>query len=251
MDKKRVALVTGSSRGIGKAVVVELARKGCDVVVNYLPDPEGKNLKDGQLVKKEIDALGRDCLLLGADVSKEEEVKDMAEEIIRHYRHLDILVNNAGILMDKTLKKMERKEWDTVLAVNLGSVYNCCRAFINQMIEQNYGRIINISSVVAFTGNFGQTNYTASKAAILGFTKSLAQEVAQKGITVNAVAPGIIDTDMMNSVPQKYREELVKKIPAGKMGTPLDIAYTIAFLASDEASYITGQALHVNGGYYM
>lgn len=251
MDKKRVALITGSSRGIGKEIALELARRGCDIIINYLPDKEGENLKDAELAKKEIDSLDRQSILIGADVSQEEEVKGMAEKIMAHFSRLDILVNNAGILMDRTLKKMQREEWDRVISVNLGSVYNCCRVFINQMIEQNYGRIVNISSVVAFTGNFGQTNYTASKAGILGFTKSLAREVALNGITVNAIAPGIIDTDMMKSVPPKYREEIIKKIPIGKMGTPQDIAYAAAFFSSNEASYITGQVIHVNGGYYM
>lgn len=251
MDRKRVALVTGSSRGIGKTIAIELARKKCDIIINYLPDKEGNNLKDAESVKKEIASLGRESILIGADVSREEEVKHMAEKIVNHFGRLDILINNAGILMDKTLKKMEREVWDKVISVNLGSVYNCCRVFINKMIEQNYGRIINISSVVAFTGNFGQTNYTASKAGILGFTKSLAQEVASKGVTVNAIAPGIIDTEMMKSVPEEYRNGLIKKIPMGKMGTPKDIAYAVAFLTSNEASYITGQTIHVNGGYYM
>ncbi len=251
MSRRRVALVTGSSRGIGRAVALLLARRGCNVIINYLPDREGKNLKDSQLVKEEMDSAGADCVILGADVSNENEVEWLAGEIMSHFEGVDILVNNAGILVDRTLKKMKRDEWDRVMDVNLGSVYNCCRAFIGQMTGRNYGRIINISSVVAFTGNFGQTNYAASKAGISGFTKSLAREVAQKGVTVNAVAPGVIETDMIRSVPEKYREKLVEKIPVGKMGTAADVANAVAFLAGDEAGYITGQVIHVNGGFYM
>jgi len=251
MDKRRTALITGASRGIGKAIALELAEKGCDIGINYLPDTEDKNLKDAEAVKKEIEVLGRKALLLAADVSDEKQVARMAQEYIAWFKRIDILINNAGVLMDKTLKKMDPQTWNKVIAVNLGSVYNCCHAVIDHMIEQNSGRIINISSVVAFTGNFGQTNYAAGKAGVVGFTKSLAREVALKGITVNAIAPGIIDTDMMSSVPAVHREELIKKIPMGKMGSPKDIAHTAAFIAGDEAGYITGQVFHVNGGYYM
>ncbi len=251
MNSKRTALVTGGSRGIGRAIALKLAEQGCNVVINYLPAPGGKNLQEAQAVQEEAASGGSDSIVVGADVSMQEEVKRMAGEIIDYYGNLDILVNNAGILLDKTLRKMEREEWDKVISVNLGSVYNCCHAFVNHMIEQNYGRIINISSVVAFTGNYGQTNYAASKSGIVGFTKSLALELAGKGVTVNAVAPGIIETDMMMGVPAKYREQLVGKIPMGKMGSPQDIAKAAAFFAGGDSDYITGQVLHVNGGYYL
>ncbi len=248
---RRVALITGGSRGIGKAVAIELARGGMDVVVNYLPEPGDKNLGDAESVKEKIVSAGRACLLQGADVACEKDVTRMAEEVFSKFNRLDVLVNNAGILADKTLKKMTREEWDRVISVNLGSVYNCCSAFLDVMTKQGAGRIVNISSVVAFTGNFGQSNYAASKAGIMGFTRSLAREVADKGITVNAVAPGIIDTDMMKSVPDKYRSKLVDGIPMGKMGTPEEVANAVAFFADERASYITGQVLHVNGGFYM
>ena len=251
MKRKRTALVTGSSRGIGRAIALKLAGQGFNIVINYLPDPAGKNLEEAQSVKEEASAEGADAIVAGADVSSQGEVKRMAEEIIGRYGNLDILVNNAGILLDRTLRKMERQAWDAVISVNLGSVYNCCRAFVNGMIDQNYGRIINISSVVAFTGNYGQTNYAASKSGIVGFTKSLALEVAGKGVTVNAVAPGIIETDMIMGVPEKYRKKLVEKIPMGKMGSPEDISKAVAFFAGEDSDYITGQVLHVNGGYYL
>ncbi len=250
MDK-RSALITGSSRGIGKAIALKLASAGCNTVINYLPDKDEKNLKDALGVVEEISSRGGESIVCGADVSVEEEAGRMVREAVNHFGKVDVLVNNAGILRDKTLKKMQRSEWDSVINVNLGSVYNCCRAVVNHMLERRFGRIINISSVVAFSGNYGQTNYCASKSGIVGFTKSLALELAAANITVNAIAPGIIETDMIMSVPEKYRLKLIEKIPAGRIGSVEDIANAAGFLSGDEACYITGQVIHVNGGYYL
>lgn len=247
----RVALVTGSSRGIGKAIAVCLAKEGADVAVNYVKDAEDKNHDDALKTASEISSTDRKAEVFEADVSDFESVMKMVNGIKEKFGKIDILVNNAAILKDRTLKKMSREEWSSVIEVNLTGVFNSSRAVLEQMSENKWGRIINLSSISGQIGFFGQTNYSAAKAGIMGFTKSLAREVASKNITVNAVAPGVVETDMAKQIPEEVRQEFLKQIPMGRFAHPEEIAGLITFLVSEKARYITGQVIHISGGWYM
>jgi len=239
----KVALVTGSGRGIGKAIALKLAERGADIIVNDVADPE--NLES---VAAEIRQLKRRSLAVIADVSDAEAVGAMVEKTVSELGRIDILVNNAGITRDGLLMRMSDEDWDNVLRINLKSAFLCSRAVTRLMLKQRWGRIISLASIVGITGNAGQANYAASKAGIIGLTRSIAKEVASRNITVNAIAPGFIETPMTQKLSEAQREELKKRIPAGFFGTPEDIAGAIAFLASEEARYITGQVLVVDGG---
>jgi len=239
----KVALVTGSGRGIGKAIAMKLAENGATLVINDVGDPT-----TAEATVAEIKALNHQAMVAMADVSNSEAVNKMVENAIAAYGKIDILVNNAGITRDQLLMKMTDDEWDKVLTINLKSVFVCTRAVIRPMLKQRSGRIVSMSSVVGIIGNAGQANYAAAKAGIIGFTKTIAKEVASRGITVNAVAPGFIDTPMTQVLPEDRRQALAANIPLGYLGTPKDIAETVAFLASEEARYITGQVITVDGG---
>ncbi|MCU9612141.1 3-oxoacyl-ACP reductase FabG [Caldibacillus lycopersici] len=242
----KTALVTGASRGIGREIALELARLGANVVVNY-----AGNESMAAAVAEEIKALGGECFIHRANVADSEQVQQMVKETIDRFGQLHILVNNAGITRDNLLMRMKDSEWDDVMNTNLKGVFLTTKAVTRQMMKQRDGRIINISSIVGFSGNAGQVNYSATKAGIIGLTKSTAKELASRNITVNAVAPGFITTDMTDQLSEEVKQELYKQIPLGRLGEPKDIAKTVAFLASDNSSYITGQTIHVNGGMYM
>ncbi|MBI2980154.1 MAG: 3-oxoacyl-[acyl-carrier-protein] reductase [Chloroflexi bacterium] len=237
----KVALVTGSGRGIGRAIALKLAEVGATVVINDIG-------KDANSVAEEIRALNRQGLAILADVSSSSDVDRMVAEAVAAYGRIDILVNNAGITRDQLLLRMSEEDWDKVLTINLKSVFLCTKAVLRHMIKQRWGRIINISSIVGVVGNTGQANYAAAKAGIIGFTRTMAKEVGSRSITVNALAPGFIDTGMTQQLAEKQKEELQKRIAVGYLGTPRDVAEAVAFLASEEARYITGQVLGVDGG---
>jgi 3-oxoacyl-[acyl-carrier protein] reductase len=244
--KDRVALVTGSARGIGKNIALEFARQGATIFINDV------NEENASQACSQLKESGAKCFSYIADVGNYEEVKKMFEFVYANAQKIDILVNNAAILRDKTLHNMEIKyHWDDVLRINLNGVFYCCKEAIVNMRENNYGRIINLASVIGLCGNFGQTAYAASKAGVIGFTKSLAYEGAAKGITVNAIAPGFIETEMVKEIPEEVKEKIVSRIPMKKYGLTEDIAKLAAFLASDDAKYITGQVINVNGGFLM
>ncbi|NLW21735.1 MAG: 3-oxoacyl-[acyl-carrier-protein] reductase [Tissierellia bacterium] len=240
------ALVTGGSRGIGKAIALELARHGVNVAISYIG-----NSKKAEAVVEEIEKIGVKAIAIKADISKEEDVINMVDEINGSLGNIDILVNNAGITRDNLLLRMKTWEWDQVIDTNLRGTYLCTKAVVKGMIKKRYGKIINIASVVGITGNFGQGNYSASKAGVIGFTKSIAKELASRGINVNAVAPGFIDTDMTKILPEDIKDSLVKSIPMGRMGRPEDVANIVIFLASEKSDYITGQVVNVDGGLVM
>ena len=242
----KVAFVTGGSRGIGKAIALTLAEAGADVAINY-----AGNVAAAEEVAAEIRKMGRRALILQGDVSKTEIAAEMMDAVVAEFGHYDILVNNAGITRDGLLMRMKEEDWDAVLNTNLKGVYNCTKAAIKYMMKQKSGKIVNISSVVGVMGNAGQANYAAAKAGCIGFTKSVAKEVASRGITVNAVAPGFIATDMTNILPEKVVEEMAAGIPLKRAGQPVDVAKAVLFLVSDDAAYITGQTLHVDGGMVM
>jgi len=242
----KVALVTGASRGIGKAIALRLAEAGADVVVNYA----GSEAAAQETVAK-IKELGRQAIMIRANVGNAEEVENMVKETLDHMGKLDILVNNAGITRDNLLMRMKEEEWDEVININLKGVFNCIKAVTRPMMKQRSGRIINITSVVGVLGNAGQANYVAAKAGVIGLTKTTARELASRGITVNAVAPGFIETDMTAVLPEDVKTSLLGQIPLGRLGAADEIAKAVRFLASDDASYMTGQTLHVDGGMYM
>ena len=239
----KVALVTGASRGIGRAVALLLARAGARVVVTSRGD-------GASAVADEITAAGGQALALAADVVDAAAMTAAIDRIVDTYGRRDILVNNAGITRDQLLLRMTRDDWDAVLATNLTGTFICTQAVLKTMVRQRVGRIISISSVVGQSGNPGQTNYAATKAGIIGFSKALAREVASRNITVNVVAPGLIDTDMTRDISSDAQANWTANIPLGRLGTPDDVAAAVCFLASDAASYITGQVLAVNGGMY-
>jgi len=239
----KVFLVTGGSRGIGRAIALQASSAGAKVVVNYLSSEKAA----GEVVSA-IQAGGGEAFAHGADVSDSSQVESMVEEIVRRYGSLDILVNNAGVTRDSLLVRMKEADWDKVVGSNLKSVYNCSKAVCRVMMKQRWGRIVNISSTVGLQGNAGQASYAASKAGIIGFTKSIAKELAPRGITVNAVAPGFIETDMTAVLADEVKTSYLSRIPLGRFGSPGDVAHVVVFLASDKASYITGQTIVVDGG---
>jgi 3-oxoacyl-[acyl-carrier protein] reductase len=237
----KVAIVTGSARGIGKAIAVKLSEQEAAVVFNDVSDAVNS-------AADELKAMNRPSLAVVADISTAEGANKLIDAAVAAFGRVDILVNNAGITRDGLLMRMSDEDWDKVLAVDLKSVFLCTRAVVRHMMKQRWGRIINISSVVGIVGNPGQANYASAKAGIIGFTKSISKEVASRGITVNAIAPGFIDTEMTQKLSEEWRQKLKSQIPAGVLGEPRDIAEAVAFLASEEARYITGQVLGVDGG---
>lgn len=241
-----MALVTGASRGIGRGIALEMAREGADVVVNY-----NQSKEKAEQVAREIKTMGRRALLVKADVAKTDQVEQMRTQVVHEFGGVQILVNNAGTHYHLKSWEMDRTEWSRVLAVNLDGAFLCCKAFSPEMRARKWGRIINISSIVAFTGTDHEAHYGASKAAIIGLTKALALELAPYKITVNAIAPGWIETDMTSVNEPGQIKKALELIPVGRFGKPEDIAHAAVFLASDQASFITGQTLHVNGGEAM
>ncbi|HZT69979.1 MAG TPA: 3-oxoacyl-[acyl-carrier-protein] reductase [Terriglobia bacterium] len=246
MDLKgRIAVITGASQGIGRACALVLSEAGADVAL------ASRNVEKLESVAKEIEGTGRKAIVLNVDVSNSESVKAGIGKVLETWKKIDILVNNAGVVRDNLLLRMKAEDWDAVLRTNLDGAYHCIKEVLPGMVRQRYGRIINITSVVAQAGNPGQANYIASKAGLIGLTKAVAAEVARRNITVNAVAPGFIATPMTERLPEDMREKLLAIIPAGRMGTDREVAYGVRFLASDEAGYITGHVLNINGGMYM
>ncbi|HCY1415402.1 TPA: 3-oxoacyl-[acyl-carrier-protein] reductase [Staphylococcus aureus] len=240
------ALVTGASRGIGRSIALQLAEEGYNVAVNYAGSKE-----KAEAVVEEIKAKGVDSFAIQANVADADEVKAMIKEVVSQFGSLDVLVNNAGITRDNLLMRMKEQEWDDVIDTNLKGVFNCIQKATPQMLRQRSGAIINLSSVVGAVGNPGQANYVATKAGVIGLTKSAARELASRGITVNAVAPGFIVSDMTDALSDELKEQMLTQIPLARFGQDTDIANIVAFLASDKAKYITGQTIHVNGGMYM
>ncbi|RLB26541.1 MAG: 3-oxoacyl-[acyl-carrier-protein] reductase [Deltaproteobacteria bacterium] len=246
-ESKRIVVVTGGSRGIGRAACLRFARDDASIIfLHYDPDDLKANETLGLLDKMGVEAKAEKL-----DVSSFEAVEEFFKEVVREFGRVDVLVNNAGITRDTFLVRMSVDQWDEVLTVNLKSVFNCTKAVVRSMIRERSGRIVNISSLVGQIGNSGQANYAASKAGILGFTKSVAKELATRGITVNAVAPGFIDTEMTEKLPDKTKEAFLTQIPMGRIGKPDEVAEAVYWLASEGATYITGQVIHVNGGLYM
>jgi 3-oxoacyl-(acyl-carrier-protein) reductase len=241
----RVALVTGGSRGIGRAIAIELAGCGANIALNFR-----SGVKPAENTARQICDLGVDCMVIQGDVSKKGEATRIVKQVLDRWQKLDILVNNAGITRDRSLRKMTEEDWAEVINVNLNGTFYCTHAAVPAMMDQQYGRIINISSVIGQTGNFGQANYSASKGGVIAFTKSLAREVAKFNITANAIAPGFTSTEMVDAIPEEVAAQIKSKIPLGRFATPEEIAKAAAFLAA-EGDYITGQELNVNGGYHM
>lgn len=242
----QVALVTGAARGIGQTIALALAQPDLMLYINDVAPPAA-----AVETIREVEAKGAQAAYLQFNVADLLQVEQAVDRIIKESGRLDILVNNAGITRDQLLVRMKEEDWDEVLAVNLKGAFNCLKAVAKPMIKQRFGRIINISSVVGIMGNAGQANYVASKAGLVGLTKSAARELASRNITVNAVAPGFIETAMTQNLPEKTREAMLAAIPLNRFGTPAEVAHAVAFLASDQAAYITGQVIHVNGGMLM
>jgi len=244
--KGRIAVVTGASRGIGKEIALELARCGATVVVNYAGSKE-----KAQTVVAEIKELGQEAIAVQCDVSNSDRVIEMFKNVIEQFGKIDILVNNAGVTSDNLLMRMKEDEWDRVIDTNLKGVFLCTKAVTRTMMKQRNGRIINVASVVGVIGNAGQANYVAAKAGVIGLTKTTARELAPRNITVNAVAPGFITTDMTEQLSQEVVSSLLGQIPLARLGEPKDIAKVVAFLASDDSAYMTGQTLCIDGGMVM
>ncbi|CUS33936.1 3-oxoacyl-[acyl-carrier-protein] reductase [Candidatus Nitrospira nitrificans] len=241
----KTAIVTGAAQGIGRAIAECLAQAGADIAVADL-DP-GRSVETVASVEK----LGRKALNIKVNVADATETKAMVEQVMKAWGKVDILVNNAGITRDGLLLRMKEEDWNLVLQINLNGTFNCTKAVLQPMTKQRYGRIVNIASIVGVIGNAGQANYSASKAAVIGFTKTVGREYASRNVTVNAVAPGFIDTAMTHGLPVEVKDTLLKQIPLGRLGTPADIAAAVRFLVSEDAAYITGHVLHVNGGMLM
>lgn len=246
MLKGKVALVTGGSRGIGKEIALKLAKNGADIAINYRNSSE-----KAEKVLEEIKSFGVNAMVIKADISKEEDVKNLIQAIEKELGKVDILVNNAGITKDNLLIRMKEEDWEDVIDVNLKGTFLCTKAVTRAMMKKKYGKIINITSVVGIIGNPGQGNYSASKAGVIGFTKSMAKELGSRGIRVNAVAPGFIDTEMTEVLSEEIRENMLRAIPLMKFGNPKDIANLVVFLASERSDYITGQVINVDGGMVM
>lgn len=246
MKMTKSALVTGASRGIGRSIAIQLAEEGYKVAVNY-----AGNKEKADAVVEEIKAKGVEAFAIQANVANGDEVKAMIKQVVSQFGSVDVLVNNAGITRDNLLMRMKEQEWDDVIDTNLKGVFNCIQKVTPQMLRQKSGSIINLSSVVGAVGNPGQANYVATKAGVIGLTKSAARELASRNITVNAVAPGFIVSDMTDALSEELKAQMLEQIPLAKFGEDSDIANTVAFLASEKAKYITGQTIHVNGGMYM
>ena len=243
--KGKVAFVTGAAQGIGKAIAVALAKEGADIVVSDI------NLELATQTSQEVQVLGVKSMALKSNVAEFCDVEEGVKQALAQMGKIDILVNNAGITKDTLLIRMKKEDWDAVINVNLNGVFNCTRVIAPLMMKQGSGRIINIASIVGEMGNVGQVNYASSKAGVIGLTKTVARELATRGVTVNAIAPGFIKTAMTDKIPENVKEQMLKQIPMAKLGMPEDIAYAVVFLASDDAAYITGQVLNVNGGMLM
>lgn len=246
MLTNKVALVTGGSRGIGRAIAIALAEKGAKVAVNYAGREDAAN-ETVSIIQKN----GGEAIAIKANVANLEEVEQMVKQVIDTFGSLDILVNNAGITRDNLILRMKEADWDDVINTNLKGVFNCTKAVTRQMMKQRNGRIINISSIVGVSGNAGQANYVAAKAGVIGLTKTTAKELASRNITVNAIAPGFIETEMTDQLGDDLKQEMLKQIPLGSFGQPEDVANIVTFLASDASRYITGQTIHVDGGMVM
>lgn len=246
MLKGKCAVVTGATRGIGRAIVTRLASLGADIVVNYR-----SSIEEANTLKEELSALGAKVLLVKADVSIEEEAKNLIEKAKENFGKVDILVNNAGIVKDGLILRMKKEDFDQVVDVNLKGTFNCMRYVAPIMVKQRSGKIINISSIVGIIGNAGQVNYAASKAGVIAMTKSIAKELGSRGVQVNAIAPGYINTSMTESLNQKVKDEMLKMIPLKRFGMPEDVAKAVGFLASEDSDYITGQVIKVDGGMVM
>ena len=243
---EKVAFITGATRGIGKQIALTLANEGYDIVLNYRK--ENEELAE---IKEQIESIGRKCVPVQGDVSNFEDCEKMVKQIAEEFGHIDVLVNNAGITKDNLIIRMKKEDFEDVINVNLQGTFNVTKNVVPYMMKQRNGRIINISSVVGVAGNAGQTNYSASKAGIIGFTKSLAKEVASRNIFVNAIAPGFIQTDMTDVLKNEVKENIANSIPLKRMGTAKDVANLVKFLASEDSSYITGQVINVDGGMVM
>ncbi len=244
--ENKVVLVTGGSRGIGREIALEFAKNGADVIVNF-----AGNADRAETVVSEIKAIGQEAIAIQADVSNADDVQQLFKAAIEKFGKIDILVNNAGITRDNLLMRMKEAEWDDVINTNLKGVFLCTKAATRPMMKQRSGKIINITSIVAISGNPGQANYVAAKSGVIGLTKTSARELASRGITVNAIAPGFITTDMTETLTEEIKQEMLKQIPLARFGEPKDIAKVALFLASDAADYLTGQTIHVDGGMVM
>lgn len=246
MFNSKVAIVTGASRGIGKEIALTLARAGARIVINYK-----QNSEQAEEVATEIRELGQEALVIKADVSKAEDVELLVKTTLEHFGKIDFLINNAAVTKDNLIMRMKEEDWEQVMDTNLKSIFLLTKAISRPMLKQKEGRIVNITSVVGLIGNAGQSNYSAAKAGMIGFTKSIAREFASRGITVNAVAPGFIDTDMTQVLQDEVKNQMLSQIPLARFGNPKDVANVVKFLLSADAAYMTGQVLHVDGGMVM